>query len=117
MHSSDIAQKYSLQPNIEHCTCMVVVFGHAGLFEKAVSVIKTISSGEYPSVWLALLGACRKWGNVKLGKLAFDEVLLLDNGCAAAYTLMANIYAAAGMQADAEKVGTMKLKSAALEKP
>ena len=110
MHFIDMAQKYSLQPNIEHYTCMVVVFGHAGLFEKAVSVIKTISSGEYPSGWLALLGACRKWGNVKLGKLAFDEVLLLDNGCAAAYTLMANIYASAGMEEDAEKIEAMRVK-------
>ena len=103
----NMAKRYGITPNLEHHTCMVVVFGCLGHFDKAMSLIKVMPSCCYRPVWVALLAACRKWGNVKLGKLAFDEVLLLDNGCAAAYTLMANIYAAAGMQEDADRVSSI----------
>ena len=67
-------------------------------------------SSDYLPVWLALLGACRKWANVKLGKLAFNQAVQLDNGYSAAYILMANIFAAAGMKEDAEMVEAMKFK-------
>ena len=61
-------------------------------------------------VWLALLGACKKWGNVKLGKLAFDQAVQQDHSYSAAYTLMASIFEAAGMQEDAELVEAMRLR-------
>jgi Tfp pilus assembly protein PilF len=41
---------------------------------------------------------------VLLGRLAFDKAIQLDNSVASAYVLMANIYATAGMQEDAEKI-------------
>ena len=61
------------------------------------------------------LGACRKWGNVKLGTLAFGQALLVDHSCASAYVLMTDIFAAAGMKDDAKKVEIMWLKYAGLE--
>ena len=84
--------------------CMVVIYGCAGHFDKALSVIKTMPPSNDPSVWLALLGACKKWGNVMVGKRAFDQAVQLQAGSAAAYVLMASIYAASGMQEDAERL-------------
>jgi pentatricopeptide repeat protein len=106
----NMQKQYGLTPKIEHYTCMVVVFGSAGLFDKALSLIQVMPSSENPAVWLALLGACRKWGNVELGTLAFDQTVQLDNSCIAAYVLMANTFIAAGMREDAEKVEAMRLK-------
>ena len=57
------------------------------------------------------MGACRKWGNVKLGRLAFDQAIQLNNQLAASYTLMADIYGAAGLLEDAQKVEAMRVKS------
>ena len=91
--------------------CMVVIYGCAGHFDKALSVIKTMPPSNDPSVWLALLGACKKWGNIKLGRLVFEEVIQLDNNLAPAYTIMADIYAAAGMLEDAEKVEVMRMNN------
>jgi hypothetical protein len=99
-----MSRKYGVLPQLEHHTCMVVVFGCTGRFDKALSVIKTMPYSDDASVWLALLGACRKWGNVKLGKLAFQQAVQLDDSLASAYIVMANIYADAGMQEDAERV-------------
>ena len=106
----NMKSKYGIAPKIEHYTCMVVVFGYAGRFDKAISVIRTMPSPDDPSVWVALLSACRKRGNVKLGKLAFEQAIELDSSYCAAYVLMANTYAAAGMQEDAEMVEAMRLR-------
>ena len=108
----NMAMEYGLSPSLHHHTCMVVILGSIGNFEKAMEVIKVMPSSDYLDIWLSLLGACQKWGNVKLGTLAFDQVLQLDNACAGAYVLIANIFETAGMQKDAEKIETMKVKYA-----
>jgi pentatricopeptide repeat protein len=101
---------YGLSPNADHHTCMVVMLGSIGNFEKAMEVIKAMPSLDFIDIWLALLGACEKWGNVKLGILAFDQVIQIDRACAGAYVLMASIFGATGMQKDAEMVEAMRVK-------
>jgi pentatricopeptide repeat protein len=101
---------YGIAPNLKHDTCMVVVLGCLGCLEKAISVINTLPSSDDPSVWLTLLGACRTWGNVDLAKFVFNRLIQLDANLAAAYILMANIYATAGMKEEAEKVQAMSAK-------
>jgi pentatricopeptide repeat protein len=70
-------QKYKIRPNVEHQTCMMKIFGCEGRLGKAVAVTKAMPPAS-PAVWLALLGACWKWGEVKLGKSAFDQVVQID---------------------------------------
>ena len=106
----NMSKKYGVDPNIEHHTCMVLAFGCGGHFDKVMSVIRAMPSSDYPAIWLALLGVCKKWGNLKLGQLAFDQALQLDNCCAAAYILMVDIFALAGMQADVKKIESMQMK-------
>ena len=112
MYFDKMIKKYSMTPNLEHCTCMVIIFGCVGKFEKAMLVIKKkMPSLDYPAIWLALLSGCRKWGYVNLARLAFDWVVQLDNNCASAYVLMSNIYAAANMPEDVKKVESMIFKN------
>ena len=108
MYFGRMNERYCIRPNLEHHTCMVVVFGYAGLFEKAISVIHTMPCSDYSSVWLALLAACRKWGNVKVGRFAFDHIIQLDDGCPTAYVFMADIYASSGLQEDVQKIEAMR---------
>ena len=91
---------------------MIMVFGYAGRFDEAISVIEAMPSLDDGAVWLALLAACRKWANVEIGRLAFDQAVQLDESCGASYILMTDIFAASGMQEDAEKVEAMRLKYA-----
>ena len=117
MARSDVAETlfgymsmgYGLVPDLEHHTCMVVAFGCSGHFDKAISVINAMPCAQFAAVWIALLGGCRKWGNVELARVAFDQALQLEYNCGAAYVLMANIFAAAGMHDDKEKVEAMRL--------
>jgi pentatricopeptide repeat protein len=111
MHLRNMNAKYGLPPEVEHHTCLVSLLGCAGHLDKAVSVIKGIPSSTYTPIWLTLLCACRKWGNIKLGRLTFDQAIQLDDTCGAAYVLMAAIYTDAGMIEEAEKVEAMRPKS------
>ncbi|KAI5080121.1 hypothetical protein GOP47_0005600 [Adiantum capillus-veneris] len=108
----DMREKYGIAPNPEHYTCMVDLFGRARLFDKALRVIMRMPSSGHLSVWYALLGACRKWGNVSLGRFAFDHAVQLDGCNAAAYVVMSSIYAAAGMQEEAQNIDRMRMKNA-----
>ena len=112
MYYDDMSKNYGLTPTLEHHTSMVVLLGCAGRFQKAMSVIKAMPDPVRPVIWLTLLGACRKWGNVKLGILAFDQIIQVDSGCASAYVLIADIFTSVGMQNDAENVETMRWKYA-----
>ena len=109
-------RNYGVSPNIEHQTCMMVSFACEGRFDEAMSIIQVMPSFGSSDAWLALLGACRKWANVVLGELAFNQTIRLDYTCASAYVLMASIFAAAGLQEDAKRVETMRLKYAATSK-
>ena len=77
MMYGSMTRKYGINPNLGHYACMMMAFGTAGHLDKAISVIKAMPS-DYPAVWFALLGPCRKGGNVNLGQLAFDQALQLD---------------------------------------
>ena len=110
MYYAKMMNTYGMSPSLEHQTCMVDLFGRVGFFDKAMEVIKSMDSPNYP-VWCTLLGACQTWGNVKLGRLAFEEAVKLDCNNAAAYFSMASIYAAAGLQEEAEKIEAMRMKN------
>ncbi|XP_024521966.1 pentatricopeptide repeat-containing protein At2g27610-like isoform X1 [Selaginella moellendorffii] len=88
---------YHIKPRIEHYACIVDLFGRANHLAEAVAVLKTMPYRPSPAIWRTVLGACRKWKNVELAKLAFEEIQRLDRKDGSAYVLMANTYAAAGM--------------------
>jgi pentatricopeptide repeat protein len=111
----DMIRKYNITPSLEHHTCMLMVFGTSGDFDKAVSMIKVMPCSDHAEIWLTLLGACKKWGYVELGRLAFDQAVQVCANCSSAYVLMANIFASAGMQEDANKVEALRAEICHLE--
>ncbi|KAI5067829.1 hypothetical protein GOP47_0018357 [Adiantum capillus-veneris] len=108
---------YGIIPSAEYYTCMIDLFGRAGLLQEAVAIAQEISSCGNLTMWHTLLGACQKWGYVKLGRWAFDQVVRLDEGDDANYVSMRNIYAAAGRQEDANMIEAMRVKKQASKKP
>ena len=85
---------------------MVDLFSRAGHLDKAIIIIERVPSPDRIQLWLAFLGACQKWMNVELGIWAFQQALELDPNRASAYVCMGNIYAAVGMQKEAERMIT-----------
>ena len=113
MHFDTMSSVYCIIPSLEHRTCMVDLFSRAGQFEKAISLIEKVLSSDHLLLWSALLGACRKWVNVELGRWAFEHAILLDEKNVAAYVYMSNIYEAASMQEEAEQVEALRKKNKA----
>ena len=91
-----MTQDYGIEPTVVLCNCMVDVVGRAGHLEEAKLFIDKMPVEPNEATWGALLGACRTYGNVDLGKLAANELLKLEPKDASTYVLLSNIYAAAG---------------------
>jgi pentatricopeptide repeat protein len=103
--------KYATSPKAEHYACIVDILGRAGQFEKACSYIKEMPFEAEKNVWGALLGASKTHGNVQLGEFAAKMLVQSDSGSSGPYVMLSNIYAAAGMWGDVNRVrGQMKEK-------
>jgi pentatricopeptide repeat protein len=102
---------YNLTPTSEHYSCMVDLFSRAGHFDKAMAMIKKVPDEDSLELWFALLGACKKWRNVELGKHVFDHLIRLDGSNVSAYICMSNIYAEAGMQEEANQIEALRLRN------
>ena len=96
----DMCVVYGLTPTLEHYTCVTDLFVRAGHFAKANYFLEKTSTSDNLPLFLTILGACHKWVNMKLGRWAFQQSVMLDENCTSAYVCMTNMYAAADMHAD-----------------
>ena len=90
-------EKYQLTPTLRHFTCIVDLLGRAGQLNEVLAVATETPFHIDIAMWLAILGACRKWGNVKLGRYVFEQISKFDETEIGAYISIHNIYADAGM--------------------
>lgn len=98
---------YGVKPRIEHYGCMVDLFGRAGLVEKAKETISSMPFRPTSLMWATLIGACRKYGNMKIGEWAAEKLLEMRPENPGYYVLIANMYAAAGRWNKLAKVRTI----------
>ncbi|KAI5064466.1 hypothetical protein GOP47_0021136 [Adiantum capillus-veneris] len=105
-----MSTKFRIKPDLEHFTSVVDLLGRVGHLDKAAGLIKKIRSTD-SRVWSALLSACQRWGDVSVGRWAFDHALQIDQNDASAYVLMANVYKAAGTQEDVRNIEVMISKA------
>ncbi|XP_024518733.1 pentatricopeptide repeat-containing protein At1g06140, mitochondrial-like [Selaginella moellendorffii] len=87
-----MSSSYGVAPSLEHYHCMVDLLGRANRLEEAMAVVKSMPFEANGVTWMTVLAACGKWKNAVVGKVAFDSLLELDQGDAATYVSMANIY-------------------------
>lgn len=106
----DIMSKdYGITPNLEHHLCMLDLLGRAGQLDTAIAMMKKAPVHPSITMWRTVLGACRKWGDVEIGREAFKQALQLEENEAGTYLCMYNVYADAGMQENAKNVDPMDL--------
>lgn len=98
---------YGVKPRLEHYGCMVDLFGRAGLVEKAKEIISTMPFQPTALMWATLIGACRKYGNMRTGEWAAAKLLEVKPKNPGYYVLIANMYAAAGCWNKLAKVRTL----------
>ncbi|KAJ7551523.1 hypothetical protein O6H91_06G018700 [Diphasiastrum complanatum] len=101
---NSMCKDYGVSPTMKHYACMVDLLGRAGRLADAEDFIKKMPIQADAVVWMTLLGAARNHGHVEIGRHAFDCVVKLESENAAAYVLLANIYAAAGRIDEVTKI-------------
>ncbi|KAH7297370.1 hypothetical protein KP509_26G066800 [Ceratopteris richardii] len=89
---------YGIVPNSEHHTSLVMLYSHAGCFDKAMAVAKKMPSTDRLPAYFAILHACQKWGNVQIGRLAFEHAFALDKASAVPYIFMNSLHISADIQ-------------------
>ncbi|KAJ4963853.1 hypothetical protein NE237_023792 [Protea cynaroides] len=87
---------YGITPNQEIYGCVVDLLGRAGKVREAYELIENMPFKPDESVWGALLGACKAYGDSNLGRVAAQNLLDLRPSCTETYVILSNIYAADG---------------------
>ncbi|XP_076928716.1 pentatricopeptide repeat-containing protein At4g25270, chloroplastic-like [Bidens hawaiensis] len=105
---STMTEGYGIVPSMEHYACMVNLYGRAGLITEAYKVITdTMQVTAGPTVWGALLHACRVYGNVEIGEIAAENLFELEPDNSHNFELLMQIYGEAGRVQDVERVRMM----------
>ncbi len=59
---------YMISAKLEHYTCMVNLFCHAGHLQEAENMVMAMPCKPHVPAWMTLLGACRIHGNVEMAE-------------------------------------------------
>ncbi|MCO5602569.1 hypothetical protein L7F22_056703 [Adiantum nelumboides] len=69
-----VRKNYGIVPALDHHSCMVDLSSKEGQFDKAMAIIKQMMpTSSMLLSWFPVLDACFKWGNMKLGSMAFEQ--------------------------------------------
>ena len=104
-----MSKEHGLSPTLEHLTGMVGSLCRMGQLDNAIAMMHKTQFYPTPEMWRIVLCACKNWGNVELGKQAFENALHLNQDDAVAYVLMSQIYSRAGLDAEANKLKMMNV--------
>ncbi|KAK9164916.1 hypothetical protein Scep_000107 [Stephania cephalantha] len=94
-------QKYGLEPETEHYSCLVDVFGRAGRLEEAYQIMPK-NMGD--STWRTLLSASRTHRNMWIGEKSAKKMLELEIKDHASYVLLSNLYSGEGRWKEAQEI-------------
>lgn len=111
-----MSRDYGIPLVEEHYDCMIDLLGRAGCLDEAEELILKMPFQPTILTWTTLLGACRNQVDVLRGQCVAQRAFDLNPQYHAPYVMLANIYAAAGMDSEAEKV-LMRMKDLGLKKP
>ncbi|CAG7903637.1 unnamed protein product [Brassica rapa] len=89
-------REYGIRPCLQHFSCMVDLYGRAGLLGEARDVIQRMPYEPSSAMWATLLNACHIHGDTEIGEWAAEKLLEMKPENPGYYVLLANMYAAAG---------------------
>ncbi|KAL4190216.1 hypothetical protein AMTRI_Chr07g23570 [Amborella trichopoda] len=99
-----MVKDHGLSPRPEHYACMVDLLGRAGRLTEAMDFITNMPIEPTSGVWGALLGACMVHQDLRLAQLAAKRLFELEPRQAGYRVLLANLYSAKGLWANAARV-------------
>lgn len=96
--------RFSIEPDLDHYTCMVDLLGRAGKLKEALATIMKMLAFPDSRIWGALLAGSRVHGHKKVGEYAAQRLLELESDNVGYHTLLSNVQASTGQWAEVEEV-------------
>ncbi|GAB4861160.1 hypothetical protein Ancab_036317 [Ancistrocladus abbreviatus] len=84
---------FGIRPRMDHCACMIDLFGRWGLLDEAERFIDKLTFEPDAMIWASFLGACKLHGDEARGRRAANKLTELEPHNSSAYASLANIYA------------------------
>ncbi|XP_011629091.1 pentatricopeptide repeat-containing protein At4g39530 [Amborella trichopoda] len=104
-------------PCLEHYACVIDLLGRHGKLNAVKDCIEHMPLKPDARIWQMFLSACTIHGNLELGKVAARELILSQPENDAAYVLLSNLYASAGMWDDVRKMRKLMREKAVRKDP
>lgn len=95
---------YKVEPRSEHYACVVDLLGRVGRLVQAMNLINSMEIEASPSVWGALLSACRTYKNLEIAEVAAKKLFILEPENCGNYVVLSNMYAEAGRWEELNKL-------------
>ncbi|KAH6834115.1 hypothetical protein C2S53_017009 [Perilla frutescens var. hirtella] len=99
-----MTREFQIKPQVEHYSCMVDLFGRAGLLEEARRVLKSMPMEPNAPVWGALLSSCEMHKSMDGAEESAARVFDLNTGATGSYMMLSKLYAANGRWDEAAEV-------------
>ncbi|KAL3535698.1 hypothetical protein ACH5RR_004159 [Cinchona calisaya] len=101
--------EYGIAPMLQHYGCMVDLLGRGGLLEEARVMVEGMPMKANVVIWGCLIGACEKYGAVKMGEWVAKHLLELEPWNDGVFVVLSNIYASNNLWEEVERTrGIMK---------
>ncbi|KAF7806035.1 pentatricopeptide repeat-containing protein [Senna tora] len=110
-------EKFGIEPEAEHFSCLIDLLGRAGKLKEAERIIETMPFNPGSIEWAALLGACRKHGNLELAVKSANHFIQLEPCNATPYVMLSNMYASAGRWEEAATIKRLMRDRGLKKKP
>ncbi|KAM7470138.1 hypothetical protein LguiA_008321 [Lonicera macranthoides] len=99
-----MTERHNVNPGPEHYACMVDLLGRTGKLDEAMNFAESMPIEPNASVWGALLGACRNWSNLEMGRKVAERLFEIEPDNPGNYVLLCNMYARSGKFKEADDV-------------
>lgn len=99
-----MSSTFGISPDVAHYACMVDLLGRGGFLGEAMSLIQKMPMKPDAVVWGALLGACKTYGNLEMGKQILKQLLELGRYDSGLYVLLSNMYSESQRWDDMKKI-------------
>ncbi|KAL2528459.1 Pentatricopeptide repeat-containing protein [Forsythia ovata] len=98
-----MSKDHKIEPDVEHYSCMVDVLSRGGRLIEAYQFIQRMPMEPSAAAWGALLGACRIYKNVDLGRIAANHLFEVEPNNPGNYVLFSNILVTAKLWGEASE--------------
>ncbi|KAK9669915.1 hypothetical protein RND81_13G163900 [Saponaria officinalis] len=100
---NSMSKDHFVEPDADHYSNLIDLLSRAGRLEQAYRYIQRMPMEPTASAWGALLGGCRVYKNVELGRIAASHLFKIEPNNPGNYVLLSNILVTAKLWDEASR--------------